>query len=248
MFSLTGLIFIYVCDTIFSGLSKLTSDSRPTIRKGALEVLFDILKDHGHLFSRSFWINIFKSVINPMFGRAGHMHDQVSPGDSFKQLEEDSWNSETDTVAAQCLADLFVKFSDVLHPELGNVLDILASFIRSPYQQSSNTGITALLHLMDNVGGEFSETEWREVLLLLKKKAALSLPVFSRIVDIIHKVEVPSGTPTYSDAEQYSDDESINEDEEDAHMEAASYAVVRMTGHIAVQLLIAKVLLASSLH
>jgi len=233
--------------SIFSGLSKLTSDSRPTIGKGALEVLFDILRDHGHLFSRSFWISIFKSVINPMFGKAGHIHDQISSGDSFNQLEDDSWNSETDTVAAQCLTDLFVKFSDVLHPELRNVLEILASFIKSPYQRSSNTGITALLHLMDNVGGRLSETEWREVLLLLKEKAASTLPVFSRIVDIIHKVEVPSGNPTYSDAEQYSDHEFVNE-EDDAHMEAASYAVVRMTGHIAVQLLIVKVPLASSLH
>lgn len=233
---------------LFSGLSKLTSDSRLTIRKGALEVLFDILKDHGHLFSHSFWTTIFNSVINPMFGRLGHKLDQISPADSSKQLDEDSWNSETDILAAQCLADLFVKFPEILRPQLGNILEILSSFIRSPYQQSSNTGVTALLYLMDNVGGKLSETEWKEVLLLLQKRAASTIPVFSRIVGIMQKAEISDGIYTYSDAEQYSDHEFINDDEEDVNLEAASYAVVRMTGHIAVQLLIGKVLLSSSLH
>lgn len=223
----------------------MTADSRPTIRKGALEVLFDILVDHGNLFSGSFWINIFKSVINPMFSRSMHMIDQVSPANSSKQPEEDYWNSETDIVAVQCLADLLLKFFDVLRHQLGNVVEILVSFIRSPYQQSANTGVTGLLHLLDNVGKRLSETEWREVMLLLKKATALTLPVFSRIVDIMDKVEVPNRVHTYSDAEQYSDNDYIDDDEEDANMEAASYVVVRMTGHIAVQLLIVKVFSSS---
>ncbi|KAL6561983.1 Protein big1 [Orobanche gracilis] len=50
-----------------SGLSKLTSDPRAAIRKSALEVLFNILKDHGHLFSQSFWGNVFKCAIFPLF-------------------------------------------------------------------------------------------------------------------------------------------------------------------------------------
>ncbi|CAL9121016.1 unnamed protein product [Musa textilis] len=92
----------------FSSLSKLTSDPRPTIRKGALEVFFYILKDHGHLYS---------------------------------------WKSESDTLAAKCLVDLFVKFFDVMRSQLPNVVAIITSFLSSPYKQYANTGMAALLHL-----------------------------------------------------------------------------------------------------
>ena len=50
---------MYFWFPLLAGLSELTFDSRPPIRKSALEVLFDILKDHGGLFSASFWARVF---------------------------------------------------------------------------------------------------------------------------------------------------------------------------------------------
>ncbi|KAJ6835805.1 brefeldin A-inhibited guanine nucleotide-exchange protein 1-like [Iris pallida] len=227
---------VYFWVPLLAGLSKLTSDSRPTISKGALEVLFDILKDHGHLFSSSFWNNIFKSVIYPIFNKEQNIHDQITQADS-SELAEDSWSSETHAVAAQCLVDLFVNFFDVMRSQLANVVEILIGFIRTPYQQSANIGVTALLNLTGKLGSSLSETEWREVLLPLQKAVILTQPLFSRIVRIMHNVEMPERSQTYSDTDQYSEHEFVDE-EEDANMETASYAVVRIKGHIALQLLI----------
>ncbi|MBA0731283.1 hypothetical protein Golax_025632 [Gossypium laxum] len=55
---------------LLTGLSKLTTVSRPAIRKSSLKVLFNILKDHGHLFSRTFWIGVFSSIVLPIFNDA----------------------------------------------------------------------------------------------------------------------------------------------------------------------------------
>lgn len=224
-----------------SGLSKLTSDPRPTIRKGALEVLFDILKDHGHLFSCTFWNNIFKSVIYPIFSNARSIPDgQVSPMCNSEILEEDSWSSETDAVAAQCLVDLFVKFFDDVRSQLAIVAAILTSFVTSSYPQSASIGVATLLHLTGHLGSKLSDMEWKGILLHLKEAAALLLPVFSRIVRIMQSIEIPDKTQAYSDAVQYSDHEFVN-DEEDANMETASYATVRLKSHIAVQLMVVQV-------
>lgn len=234
---------VYFWVPLLAGLSKLTSDSRPTVRKGALEVLFDILKDHGHLFSHTFWNNIFKSVIYPIFSIAQSIPDgQVSAMHNRETLEEDSLGSETDGVAAQCLADLFVKFFDDVRSQLAMVAIILTSFVRSSYPQLASTGVATLLHLTGHLGSKFSDAEWKEILLHLKEAAALLLPVFSTIVRIMHDIEIPDKTQAYSDAEQYSDHEYVN-DEDDADMVTASYATVRLKSHIAVQLMVVQAVL-----
>ncbi|XP_050897292.1 SUMO-activating enzyme subunit 2-like [Lathyrus oleraceus] len=71
---------------LLSGLSKLTSDPRSVIKKSSLEVLFNILKDHGYLFSRTFWNSSFCSVVflvyNSVCGKRdipeGHCSSSVS--------------------------------------------------------------------------------------------------------------------------------------------------------------------------
>ncbi|CAA6672300.1 unnamed protein product [Spirodela intermedia] len=211
---------VYFWVPLLAGLSRLTSDPRPTIRRGALEVLFNILRDHGRLFSRPFWMSVFKSVIFPIFGG-------VSPVD----LDEDTWNASIQAVAAKCLVDLFVDYFDVVRVLLRDV----------PHQSSTGTGVGSLLQLAGALEGRLSEEEWGEILQALKEAVAAALPEFSRVVQIMEKVEIPEASQAFVDMEVYSDQEEFhgNEVEED-HMEAASYAVLRMKGHIAVQLLLAK--------
>ncbi|MQM10533.1 hypothetical protein Taro_043425 [Colocasia esculenta] len=229
---------VYFWVPLLAGLSKLTSDPRPAIRKGALEVLFNILKDHGHLFSRSFWMSVFKSVILPIFNNTLTMSDgQTSPGHSA-ELDEDTWNSGIHAVAAKCLVDLYVNFFDVVRLLLPNIVSVLTSFIRSPSHSSTSTGVSSLLQLTRNLEGRLSEKEWSEILLSLKEAAASTLSEFSRIMQIMDKIEIPDAAQRYSDAEVYSDNEFSNNDVEDDTMETASYAVVRMKGHISVQLLL----------
>ncbi|OAY68445.1 Brefeldin A-inhibited guanine nucleotide-exchange protein 1 [Ananas comosus] len=224
---------------LLSGLSKLTSDPRPTIRKGALEVLFDILKDHGHLFSSTFWITIFDSVIYPIFStKEGRIPTSPVSATTTEQPDEDSWNYEIDSVAAKCLVNLYVTFFDIVRPQLGNVVSILTTYMRSPNQQSASTGVASLLHLTENIGSQLSESEWKGVLLRFKEAAFLTSSVFPRIVRIMQDVEIPDKTESLSDADQYSDHEFATDDEEEANMETASYAIVRLKSHIALQLLI----------
>ena len=48
---------------LLAGFSKLTFDPRPDVRKSALQVLFDTLRHHGHLFSSALWERVFESVL-----------------------------------------------------------------------------------------------------------------------------------------------------------------------------------------
>ncbi|XP_062218449.1 brefeldin A-inhibited guanine nucleotide-exchange protein 1-like isoform X2 [Phragmites australis] len=227
---------VYFWVPLLAGLARLTADSRPTIRKGAVEVLFDILKDHGHLFSQSFWANIFESVIYPLFGNESFtLNGQIS---SVNSTEDDSWNFQTKMVALKCLADLYITFFEVMRPELSRVTSVVINFIRSPYKQSASTGISVFQRLTEGLASKLSKDEWEKILLCFKESAAHTFVVFDKIVRMMQDIEIPDKNESYSEAEQYSDHDIYNDDEEEANMETASYAIVRMKNHMALQLLI----------
>ncbi|VAI56651.1 unnamed protein product [Triticum turgidum subsp. durum] len=226
---------VYFWVPLLAGLARLTTDTRPTIRKGAVEVLFDILKDHGELFSQSFWTNIFGSVIYPLFN--GEIRTPNGQSDS---TEDDSWNFETKTVAVKCLVDLYVTFFDVMRPELTRVTSVVTSFIRSAYRQSASTGMSVFQRLTEGLASKLSRDEWKEILLCFKESAAHTLVVFDKIVKMMQNIEIPERNESYSEAEKYSDPDI--EDEEEANMETSSYAIVKMKNHMSLQLLIVQVL------
>ncbi|KAK4848216.1 hypothetical protein QYF36_010454 [Acer negundo] len=84
--------FIEIDGELKLRISKLTSDTRSTIRKSSLEVLFNILKDHGHLFN---------SIIFPIFNGGSDKRDmpvkddQDSPYLPSPRLEGSAWDSPT---------------------------------------------------------------------------------------------------------------------------------------------------------
>ncbi|KAM0852329.1 hypothetical protein ACQ4PT_051816 [Festuca glaucescens] len=224
---------VYFWVPLLAGLARLTADTRPTIRKGAVEVLFDILKDHGQLFSQSFWTNIFESVIYPLF------NGEIStPNSQSNSTEDDSWNFETKTVAVKCLVDLYVTFFDVMRPELIRVTSVVTSFIRSPYRQSASIGMSVFQCLTEGLASKLSKDEWKEILLCFKESAAQTFVVFEKIVKMMQDIEIPEKNESYSEAEQYSEHDIYNEDEEEANMETSSYAIVKMKNHMSLQLLI----------
>ncbi|KAG8058353.1 hypothetical protein GUJ93_ZPchr0002g23224 [Zizania palustris] len=224
---------VYFWVPLLAGLARLTTDTRPTIRKGAVEVLFDILKDHGHLFSQFFWRNIFESVIYPLFGS-----DNSTTNGHINRTEGDSWNFESKTVAVKCLVDLYITFFDVMRPELSRVTSVVVSFIRSPYRQSASTGFSVFQHLTEGLARKLSKEEWKELLLCFKQSAAHTFVVFDKIVRMMQDIEIPDRNESYSEAERYSDHDIYNEDEEEANMETASYAIVKMKNHMSQQLLV----------
>ncbi|OEL17658.1 Brefeldin A-inhibited guanine nucleotide-exchange protein 1 [Dichanthelium oligosanthes] len=227
---------VYFWVPLLAGLARLTTDSRPTIRKGAVEVLFDILQDHGHLFSQSFWANIFESVIYPLFSSESFApNGHIS---SVNSTEDDSWNFETKMVALKCLADLYITFFEVMRPELSRVTSVVTNFIRSPYKQSASTGLSVFQRLTEGLASKLSNDEWEKIMLCFKESAAHTFVMFDKIVRMMKDIEIPDRNESYSEADQYSDHDMYNDDEEEANMETASYAIVRMKNHMALQLLI----------
>ena len=172
-----------------AGLSELSFDPRPDIRKSALQVLFETLRNHGHLFSLPLWERVFESVLFPIFDYVRHAIDPSS-GDSPEQgtvndmdeLDQDAWLYETCTLALQLVVDLFVNFYNTVNPLLRKVLSLLVSFIKRPHQSLAGIGIAACVRLMSNAGDLFSEEKWLEVVSSLKEAANATLPDFSYIV------------------------------------------------------------------
>ncbi|XP_059654109.1 brefeldin A-inhibited guanine nucleotide-exchange protein 1 isoform X2 [Cornus florida] len=230
---------------LLTGLSKLTSDPRSAIRKSALEVLFNILKDHGHLFSCPFWISVFNSVVFPIFNcvpddKETQMNDgQSSTVFGSSHSEGITWDPETSTVAAQCLVDLFVFFFAVVRSQLPQVVSILIGFIKSPGQGPGSTGVAALMRLVGDLGDRLSEDEWGDVFVGLKEAAASALPRFLKLVKTMDSIDV---FDSYNDLETVSRPGLINNDSEEENLQTAAYVVSRMKSYIASQLLIAQVI------
>lgn len=240
---------IYFWVPLLTGLSKLTSDPRPAIRKSALEVLFNILKDHGSLFSRSFWMGVYKSVIFPIFSStwdAGETHEvnyeSSSPSSKSSQLAGSTWTSETSTIASQCLVDLFVNYFDVSRSQLSGVVSVLTNFIKGHGRTPPSVGVAALVRLAGDLGGKLSENEWGAIFLALKEASLSSLPAFLKVVRTMDNIEVPDIAEAYGDSELFLDHAFPNDDIEDDSLQAAAYVVSRMKGHIAVQLLTIQVI------
>lgn len=179
-----GPHFLNLC----AGLSELTFDLRPEIRKTALQVLFDMLRNHGHLFSLALWEKVFDSVLFPIFDYVRHAIDPSGRNLQGQEIEDDSseqdqdaWLYETCTLALQLVVDLFVKFYDTVNPLLKKVLMLLTSFIKRPHQSLAGIGIAAFVRLMGNAGNLFFEEKWLEVVLSLEEAAAATLPDFSLV-------------------------------------------------------------------
>ncbi|XP_057964106.1 brefeldin A-inhibited guanine nucleotide-exchange protein 1 isoform X2 [Malania oleifera] len=231
---------------LLTGLSKLTSDPRPAIRKSSLEVLFNILKDHGHLFSRSFWIGVFNSVILPIFKCVderritGLNDDQYSPVSRFPCPEGSSWDSETSAVAAECVVDIFINFFNMVRSQLPSVVSILMGFIRNPVQGPASTGVAALVRLASDLGSTLAEDEWKEIFLALKEAAASSLPGFLKVMKTMDSIELPDAAQSYDDLEF--SDHGLASDLDDDNLQTAAYVVSRMKSHISMHLRIIQVL------
>lgn len=241
-----GYIILQIC---LSGLAKLTSDSRSTIRRSSLEVLFNILKDHGPLFSSQFWNAIYISVILPMFNSISHKgeiqkgeEESPLPPARSSQVEGNMWDSETSAVAAQGLVDLFVAFFDVVRCQLSGIVMVLTGFISNPVQGTASTGVAAMVRLADDLGRQLSDDEWRQIFAGLKESAESVVPGFVKLLGTMDNVNLAGGSQMY-DVEVYSDHELSNDDIEDDSLQTAAYVVSRMKSHIAVQLLIQQVLL-----
>lgn len=233
------LLLIYFEILLFLGLSRLTSDPRSAIRRSALEVLFNILKDHGHLFTHPFWTNIFNTVIFPIFKSSSVKEIQFNKDQSpsLASSETCSWDAETSTVAAQCLVDLFVSFYNVIRSQLPELASILSGFVKSTVHTSASTGVSALLRFARELGFRLSEDEWDVVFRSLKEAAASTLPGLLKLLRTLDTIQIHD----YTDVDMFSGDGYVGKDSDDDNLQTAAYVVSRVKSHIATQLLIIQV-------
>ncbi|KAI7749931.1 hypothetical protein M8C21_024881 [Ambrosia artemisiifolia] len=176
---------LYFWFPLLAGLSELSFDPRPDVRKSALEALFDTLRNHGHHFSLPLWEKVFDSVLFPIFDYVRHAIDPSGENSSehgidadVGDFDQDTWLYETCTLALQLVVDLFVNFYNTVNPLLKKVLTLLVSFIRRPHQSLAGIGIASFVRLMSNAGELFSDDKWLEVVLSLKEAANATLPDF----------------------------------------------------------------------
>ncbi|CAN6220760.1 unnamed protein product [Urochloa humidicola] len=216
---------------LLAGLAKLATDPRLTIKKGAVGVLFDILKDHGHLFSQTIWADIFERIVYPLFNSEMSTPSDPIATSNFPDLE-------TQTLAMKCLVGLFVNFFDVLRPELARTASIVTNFVRSPYKHCATTGVSAIVRLTEGLRNKLSKEEWKEVLVCFKESVAHTFVIFAKIARMMQDIEIPDRLDSYSETEQYLDHEMYSNDEEEANMETASYAIVKLKNHMALLLVV----------
>lgn len=181
---------LYFWFPLLVGLSELSFDPRPDIRKSALDILFDTLRFHGHLFSLGLWERVFDSVLFPIFDSVRRAMDppvekRESEGFDLEQteVEVDAWLYETCTLALQLVVDLFVKFYGVVNPLVGKILHLLTGFIKRSHQSLAAIGVAAFVRLISNAGKLFSDEKWAEVLLALKEAAQETLPDVVKVVE-----------------------------------------------------------------
>ncbi|MBA0795411.1 hypothetical protein Gohar_006275 [Gossypium harknessii] len=180
---------LYFWLPLLAGLSKLGFDPRPEIRESALQVLFETLSNHSHLFSLPLWEKVFESVLFPIFEYVRHAIDP-SGGDppeqgidsEMSEIDQDAWLYETCTLALQLLVDLFASFYNTVNPLLPKVLSLLVSFIKRPHQSLAGIGIAAFVRLMTNSGDLFLEEKWLEVVSSIREAVNATLPDFSYFV------------------------------------------------------------------
>ncbi|XP_023644738.1 brefeldin A-inhibited guanine nucleotide-exchange protein 3 [Capsella rubella] len=177
---------LYSWFPLLAGLSELSFDPRAEIRKVALKVLFDTLRNHGDHFSLSLWERVFESVLFRIFDYVRHDVDP-SGEDSADQrgysgeVGQESWLYETCSLALQLVVDLFVNFYKTVNPLLKKVLMLFVSLIKRPHQSLAGAGIAALVRLMRDVGHQFSDEQWLEVVSCIKEAADATSPDFSYV-------------------------------------------------------------------
>ncbi|KAI3851641.1 hypothetical protein MKW92_012998 [Papaver armeniacum] len=237
---------VYFWFPLLAGLSELSFDTRPEVRKSALQVLFDTLRNHGHHFTLTLWERVFDSVLFPIFDYVRHAIDPSGgplPGDGLEidtsELDQDAWLYETCTLSLQLVIDLFVKFYGTVNPLLSKVLQLLISFVKRPHQSLAGIGIAAFVRLMSNSGDLFSEDKWLDVVSSLKEAANATLPDFSYVLldgDNVARISKDSSTTLAND--ETADSTAADDDLENMRSRRIYQSVNDAKCRAAVQLLL----------
>ena len=184
-------VHVFFWFPLLAGLSELTFDPRPEIRRSALEVLFDTLKFHGENFSPGFWARVYDSILLPIFDhvRAGEKHapeGDASPSNP-DQPEADAWLYQTCQHCLELVVDLTAHFypAVVSVPEVfPRLLALLEGLAARPHEALAACGIGALSRLLLTAGHLFDERAWRLAVGALAGTMRRTLPDLAALADL----------------------------------------------------------------
>lgn len=210
-----------------------------------MQILFDTLRNHGHLFSLALWERVFESVLFRIFDYVRHAIDpsmENSSGEDgdgeIAEFDQDSWLYETCTMSLELIVDLFIKFYSTVNPLLKKVLMLLVSFIKRPHQSLAGIGIAAFVRLISNAGDLFSDEKWLDVVSSLKEAATSTLPDFSFIFDGDSLVKSNEETPGREGPSEATSSDAPDQDSESLRTEQFYAAISDVKCRSAVQLLL----------
>ncbi|MBA0865974.1 hypothetical protein Goshw_016788 [Gossypium schwendimanii] len=156
---------------MLAGLSDLTSDLRPEVRSCALEVLFDLVNERGRKFSTPFWESIFHRALFPIFDHVRHA------GEESLFSAGDEWLRESSIHSLQLLCNLFNTFYKEVCFMLPPLLSLLLDCAKKTDQMVVSISLSALVHLIEVGGNQFSESDWDLLLKSIRDASYTTQPL-----------------------------------------------------------------------
>lgn len=177
---------LYFWMPLLIGLTELTFDPRPTVRRSALDVLFDILNEHGACFSKGFWAKVFERMLLPIFDSVQvediDLATFVSPEAADEEAERDRWLYETCSHCLHHLIDLMVKFYPLVHAQLPRVLVKIKAFMLRTHHSLACVGVTAMERLITRSGPFMDRDMWQAAMAGILEVARETVPDLSKVV------------------------------------------------------------------
>lgn len=156
---------LYFWMPLLIGLTELTFDPRSAVRRSALDVLFDILTEHGACYSERFWEKVFERMLLPIFDSVQMDDVDFSTFTNREATQEeeqnDRWLYETCSVCLDHLIDLVVKFYPLVHKQLPSVLLKIKSFMLRTHHSLACVGVTAMEKVITKTGPKMDAGMWQ---------------------------------------------------------------------------------------
>ena len=177
---------LYFWMPLLIGLTELTFDPRPTVRRSALDVLFDILHEHGACYSKGFWAKVFERMLLPIFDSVQvddiDLATFVSAEAASEEAERDRWLYETCSHCLHHLIDLMVKFYPLVHQQLPKVLLKIKAFMLRTHHSLACVGVTAMERLITRSGPFMDRDMWQAAMAGILEVARETVPDLAKVV------------------------------------------------------------------
>jgi hypothetical protein len=175
---------LYFWMPLLIGLTELTFDPRKAVRISALEMLFDILNEHGSCYSEGFWDKVFARMLLPIFDsvQVEDIDFATFSASVSEEASRDRWLYETCSHCLHHLIDLVVKFYPLVQHQLPKVLLKIQAFMLRTHHSLACVGVTAMERLISRSGPQMSEDMWNEVMAGLLHVAEATKPDIRKLM------------------------------------------------------------------